>query len=110
MQYQVYLKDVDEIMRPDYISQYLVNEKNGCVSGCKTGVSQHIRTEYPETHSHDDQEGFFVLSGTGWARVADQEFKLEPETAFIVPAGVEHTIKKDQDSEAVKVFWFHAAI
>lgn len=110
MKYYVYLKDVDEVRRPDYISQYLVNEKNGCVAGCKTGISKHIKTEYPDVHSHEDQEGFFVLGGTGWAKVGDQEFVLEPNTSFIVPAGAEHTIKKDKESEPLKVFWFHAAI
>lgn len=110
MRYYVKLKDVKEVKKPDYISYYLVNEKNGCASGCKTGVSCHIKTEYPDSQKHEDQEGFFVLEGTGWAKVGDQEFELEPEMAFIVPAGVEHTFKKDRGSEFLKVFWFHAKI
>lgn len=110
MKYYVRLKDVKETQRPDYVSQYLVNEEHGCVAGCKTGISRHIKTEYPNSQTHEDQEGFLVLSGTGWAKVGEEEFRLEPETAFIVPAGVEHTIKRDENSEAVRVFWFHAAI
>lgn len=110
MKYYVRLKDVEKTQRPDYVSQYLVNEKNGCVAGCKTGVSSHTKTEYPQAHSHEDQEGFFVLDGTGWAKVGDQEFRLEPETAFIVPAGTLHSVKRDENCEVVRVFWFHAAI
>lgn len=110
MKYYVRLKDVEKTQRPDYTSHYLVNEKNGCVAGCKTGISYHLKSEYPDSQAHEDQEGFLVLEGTGWAMVGDQEFKLEPETAFIVPAGVEHTLKRDEDSEAFKVFWFHAAV
>lgn len=109
MKYYVCLKDVEEVQRPDYTSRYLVNEKNGCVAGCKTGISCHIKKDYPKSQTHEDQEGFFVLEGTGWAKVGEQEFKLEPEMSFIVPAGVEHTIKSDEDSESVRVFWFHAA-
>lgn len=110
MKYFVRLKDVKPTERPYYTSRYLVNAENGCVAGCFTGISSHHRTEYPQSQTHEDQEGFLVLSGTGWAKVGDQEFKLEPETAFIVPAGVEHTVKKDEGSEDLRVFWFHAAI
>ena len=110
MKYFVRLKDVKKNQRPDYTSQYLVDEKNGCVAGCKTGISSHTKTEYPNSQAHEDQEGFLVLDGTGWAKVGDQEFKLEPETAFIVPAGVQHTIKRDENSVDLRVFWFHAAI
>jgi len=110
MKYFVRLKDVEATQRPYYTSQYLVNEENGCVAGCFTGISSHHRTEYPNSQSHEDQEGFLVLQGTGWAKVGEQEFKLEPETAFIVPAGVDHAVRRDEDSEVLKVFWFHAAI
>lgn len=110
MKYYVRLKDVKATQRPDYVSYYLVNEENGCVAGCKTGISCHTKTEYPEVQYHDDQEGFLVLEGTGWAMVGDQEIRLEPETAFIVPARTAHCVKRDKDSKEVKVFWFHAAI
>ena len=59
---------------------------------------------------HEDQEGFVVLAGRGWAKVGNEEFRMEPEVSFIAPAGVKHSIKSDEESEPVKVFWFHAAI
>jgi quercetin dioxygenase-like cupin family protein len=51
-----------------------------------------------------------VLEGRGWAKVGDEEYRLEPEMCFIAPAGVLHCIKRDPDSEYVKLCWFHGAI
>ena len=67
----------------------LIGEKDGCVNGCRCGVSVYTREEYDLTHAgaHDDQEGFFV-----------------------VPAGVKHCMKCEPDSGFCKVFWFHAAV
>lgn len=91
-------------------SYSLLDANNGCVNGCCTGISIYGLTEYSTPGIHDDQEGFCVLEGMGYAKVGDQEFRLEPETSFIAPAGVPHTIKRDQDSKPVKVFWFHSAV
>lgn len=60
--------------------------------------------------AHDDQEGFFVLEGRGRAMVGDDEIVLEPGVCFVVPAGVKHCMKCEQDSGFCKVFWFHAAV
>lgn len=110
MKYYVNLKDVKEGRTEPYISYYLVNEKNGCVAGCRTGISIHCKTEYTKQEVHEDQEGFFVLDGTGWAKVGNSEFRIEPEISLIVPAGTEHCFKKERDSKPIKVFWFHASI
>ena len=58
----------------------LIGEKDGCVNGCRCGVSVYTREEYDLTHAgaHDDQEGFFVLEGRGRAMVGDDEIVLEP--------------------------------
>ena len=66
--------------------------------------------EYAAPGIHADQEGFIVLEGPGWAIVGEEEFRLEPETSFIAPAGTPHRIRRDPDSVPVKVFWFHAAV
>ncbi len=110
MKYYERLKDIPAGKTEPYITHYMLKEENGCVAGCSTGISIHTKTEYPPPGNHADQEGFLVLEGTGWAKVGSQEFKIEPETSFIVPANMPHTIKKDIDSILVKVFWFHAAI
>lgn len=90
----------------------LLDENNGCVNGCRCGVSIYKRKEYDLSHVgvHDDQEGFFVIEGSGRAMIGEEEIVMEPGTCFIVPAGVPHAMKSDENSEYCKVFWFHAAI
>ncbi len=90
----------------------LIGEKDGCVNGCRCGISVYTRKEYDLAHAgaHDDQEGFFVLEGRGRAMVGDDEIVLEPGVCFVVPAGVKHCMKCEQDSGFCKVFWFHAAV
>lgn len=86
----------------------LVGKENGCTNGVHTGISYNKLEEYRTPERHDDQEGFCVLSGTGWARVGDQEFRLTPHTSFIAPAGVWHTVKCDDKNDPLTIFWFHA--
>lgn len=84
--------------------------ENGCVAGCKAGFSYYEATEYGKGGVHDDQEGFLVLEGTGSARFGDQEFDIYPGLTMIAPAGVSHSLKRNEDSVPVKVFWFHSAV
>lgn len=90
----------------------LIGEAQGCVNGCRCGVSIYTRTEFDEDggKAHLDQEGFFVLEGRGVALIDGEELILEPGMSFVIPAGVQHTMKRSVDSECCKVFWFHAAI
>lgn len=105
--------DLNEVMKCSEAgtrSFRLLDEKNGCVAGCCTGVTIYGDTEYPRGGIHDDQEGFFVIAGQGMAKIGDTEFEIYPGVSFLAPAGVHHTIKRDEDSEPVKVFWFHSAV
>ena len=110
MNYNVSLKDAMPIQGAGHVSYNLLDQKNGCVNGCKTGISIYDSLEYSKPGVHDDQEGFLVTEGTGWARLGDKEIKLEADVSFIVPAGVEHSIKRDPGTKFVKVFWFHSAV
>ena len=110
MSYFVKKDEVSEIKREGVSGFRLLNDTNGCVNGCCAGISIYTTLKYPEANVHEDQEGFIVMDGAGWAKVGTEEFRIEVDTAFIVPAGVQHTIKRDPDSKSVKVFWFHAAI
>ena len=94
----------------EHTSIELLSAENGCRDGCCSGISIYYCINYSTASCHEDQEGFFVLEGYGWARVGDEEFKLEPEISFIVPAGVNHCIKSNSSSCPVKVLWFHSAI
>ena len=52
---------------PERTGHTLLDEKQGCVKGCRMGVSLYRSTEYHMPQKHDDQEGFFVLDGKGYA-------------------------------------------
>ena len=94
---------------PGHVSYRLLTEKNGCVNGCYAGISVYDTTTYQTPGCHDDQEGFVVLSGTGWAKIGEEEQAIEPGMVFIAPKGVLHCIKTASEQEPVAVFWFHAA-
>lgn len=112
MPYFVNRKDVPPEPHPElgHTTYRMLDERHGCVAGFQSGISVYTALEYPTPGVHEDQEGFVVLEGRGWAKVGDEEFRLEPEVCFIAPAGVPHCIKRDPDSEYVKVCWFHGAI
>ena len=110
MNYHVSLNDTEPIQFDGHPSYSLLDEKNGCVAGCAAGVSIYLDNEYNKPGVHEDQEGFFVFEGSGWAKVGDQEFKIATGSAFMAPKGVPHSIKKDETAENVKVFWFHSKV
>ena len=89
-------------------SKVLLTEANGCVHDCMTGITHNCLCDYPAPQAHPFQEGFYVVSGTGIAKVGDQEFPLRPGVSFLAPAGVYHAVKTDDPAVPVIVFWFHA--
>lgn len=112
MTFFVNKKDVACEQHPElgHITFRMLNERHGCVAGFQSGISVYTTLNYKTPGMHEDQEGFIVLEGRGWAKVGDEEFRLEPEVCFIAPAGTPHCIKRDPESEHVKVCWFHGAI
>lgn len=104
------LKEAVPVQYAGHKSYDLLTEQNGCVNGCKAGISIYDGAEFGEPGIHTDQEGFLVTEGTGWARLGDQEIRLEADVSFIVPAGVPHSIKRDPEAKYVKVFWFHSPV
>ena len=104
------LKDKQDSKGYGHNGYNLLDESNGCVNGACTGISLYTALEYSKPGVHADQEGFYVIEGTGWAKVGDEEFRVEPDTSFIAPAGVPHTVKRDPNCEAVKIIWFHSAV
>lgn len=88
----------------------VLDESNGCVKGCKAGITTYSNEEYKKGGIHDDQEGFYVVSGTGYAKFGDEECKIYPGMTMIAPAGVSHQVKSDDKASPVVVFWFHAAV
>lgn len=105
-----YVKLQDLMEKETRTSYTLLDEKMGCVNGCRCGISIYRYDEYPGGSAHEDQEGFFVLEGRGLALIDGEELEMEPGMAFMIPAGVEHTMKRAPGSEYCKVLWFHGAI
>lgn len=112
MKYYVSLKDVPlkDPNSKQFKTYNMLGEHNGLVSGSSAGITVFMADEYNVAGTHNDQEGFFVLEGSGWGKIGDQEFKVEPDMAYVVPAGVTHCFKKDPGTEGLKVFWFHAQV
>ncbi len=87
----------------------LLDENQGCVNGCRMGISFYRNDAYHAPQQHDDQEGFYVLEGKGYALIDGHEIPLLPGTSFVVPAFTDHVMKRDSSCEYCKVLWFHAA-
>ena len=80
------------------------------LKGCCSGVTFCPKTEYGQPAAHEDQEGFFVVEGTGFLYMDGEEIPIKPDTAIILPPGVTHAFKRNPDSIPLKIFWFHAAV
>ncbi len=105
--------DENELLRQEdgsSIAGILLNADNGCENGFCMGISYRKNAEYDEPDVHDDQEGFYVLAGSGMAHVGEEEFALHPGVSFIVPRGVSHSIKKDFGSEPLKMVYAHGSV
>jgi mannose-6-phosphate isomerase-like protein (cupin superfamily) len=88
-----------------------LSEENGCVNGCRSGVSTYAGLEFnPNPGSHEDQEGFYVLEGEGYAKLDDLEFPIKAGDSFVALPGVKHTMRSNPGAVPVKVFWFHSAV
>jgi hypothetical protein len=110
LSYFIHRKAGKPVAIPGGTSYLMLSEAQGCVAGFCSGITFFTERDYPPAAVHSDQEGFIVLEGSGWARVGEEEQRLEPDVCFAVPAGVAHTVKRDPGREHVKVCWFHASI
>ena len=109
MAYYQRKQDVNEIAAGNGHGSFpLLGEKQGCTNSCCAGISYYSRTEYTPPAVHEDQEGFMVLSGQGWAKIGEEEFFVEQGTAFIAPEGMPHQMKSADSGEPLTLFWFHA--
>lgn len=104
--------NLDEQMKMDGAEKgcRLLTEEQGCVKGCCSGVTIYEETEYGVGGIHDDQEGFLVLKGHGMVKLGEEEFPIRKGSSFLAPAGCFHAVKRDADSEAIWLFWFHSAV
>jgi mannose-6-phosphate isomerase-like protein (cupin superfamily) len=110
MSIHVHEDDLTMIHGGGHAGAELIGEAHGATNGYCLGIAFYSLETYNVPGIHDDQEGFYVLEGTGRARVGDEEFDIRPGSAFIAQKGVPHSIKKDPGSVPVKVLWSHGAV
>ena len=89
--------------------QKLLSEEQGAINGFSMGVTYIYDTEYQHIAAHDDQEGFYVISGEGFVRLGYDEYRIEPGMSFIARAGEEHVMRKTS-SEPIRVVWAHGPV
>jgi mannose-6-phosphate isomerase-like protein (cupin superfamily) len=88
----------------------LIGPTQGATKGFCIGITFYDKETYNPPGVHDDQEGFYVLAGEGFAKVGDEEFELRPGTAYIAQKGVPHSVQKKPGSKPVKLLWSHGAV
>ena len=109
MAYYKYQEDVTpRNAQADHGTWPMLDAENGCAEGVYTAISFYTSEEYRPWETPDDMESFIVLSGSGWARVGDEEFPIRKNTCFVAPAGVRHCVKCDDAKDPLMMFWFHA--
>jgi mannose-6-phosphate isomerase-like protein (cupin superfamily) len=110
MKYLVALQEAEVVQNGKNTTYRMLSDKHGCVNGCNTGMNLIKRDDYNGPGTHEDQEGLFVVAGSGWLKMGAEEIKLLPDMSVIIPAGIEHCMRKDPEADQLKIFWFHAAV
>lgn len=87
----------------------LIDESNGAQNHFSMGISEYFAEEFGDMGVHDIQEGFYILEGSGYAKVGSEEFPIIKGDSFLVPAGIKHVLKKDKKSKNLKVLWAHGS-
>ena len=88
----------------------LMDTSMGTKNNFSMGISEYFAEEFGNTGVHEDQEGFYVIEGSGRVKIGKEEFNIIKGDSFLVPAGIEHVLKKDKCSKILKVLWSHGAI
>ena len=84
----------------------IFDSENTPLHGCSAMLNIFSDDQYKTPGVHDDNEGFYVISGEGMAMIGIDEYVLTPGTAIYAPAWIPHALKKTGD-EDLKVFIYH---
>jgi mannose-6-phosphate isomerase-like protein (cupin superfamily) len=73
------------------------------VNECNVFVMR-AQGNFSEWHKHDDTDDcFFVLSGRITIQLRDRDVVLGPGELYVIPRGVEHCPKAEEESQVVVV-------
>jgi mannose-6-phosphate isomerase-like protein (cupin superfamily) len=82
----------------EYWSQKILGEANGSLYKVAKGIGE------THWHKHDDQDELFIIyKGHLTIQLRDRDIELYQDEMFIVPRGVEHRPKADQEVEILVV-------
>lgn len=105
--FAAHIGDHDAVQNPGATTYPIHTLEHAPIDGCYTMLNIFTETQYPDAWGvHEDNEGFFVLSGTGSYYIDGAEYALEPGTSMVAPAGRPHGIKK-VGKEDLMVFIYH---
>jgi|GEM_PF-621974 len=107
MTYVAQAGELDPIRHPGADSLPLHTEEKTPVKGCYTMLNRFYESEYPKNFGvHEDNEGFYVVSGKGYYWLEGREWEIGPGSAMLAPAGQRHGLKKSGDAD-LTVFIYH---
>jgi len=69
------------------------------------GLSIWPRETTDRQRPHSEDEVYYVISGRGTIRVADEDRPVKPGSLVFVAAGVEHRFHSIEEDLRVLVFW-----
>lgn len=101
------VKNLQYTTNDTHKSGNLIDASVGAKNHFSIGISEYFTEEFGSMGIHEIQEGFYVLEGTGYAKVGNEIFPIKKGDSFLVPAGVKHVLKKDKESINLKVLWAH---
>ncbi len=78
-------------------------------SGFILGVITYLPGCTVEPHTHDDQEGIYVMKGRGKAKIGGESIELEQGVAFYIAKRVTHSVMNPFD-EPLEVVFSHAPV
>lgn len=79
-------------------------------NGACIGVCLYTSVEFGPLGDHDDQEGFVIAEGSGQVYLDGEILDVKKDMSLIIAPHVKHSFRRNADSKALKVFWFHAAV
>lgn len=95
---------------PDRLFRPLLSEETGTLAGCVCGILEYTNSAYELDGIHEDQEVFYVLEGSGEARVGDETFPLSQGDCLYIPPHVRHAVRRSKEHPSLRLFFFHAAV
>ena len=104
-----YVKAVDRaawLNFPGAVSHPIFDAQHTPIQGTSAMLNFFVSDTYPAPGVHEDNEGFYVISGEGKMMIGQEEYELSAGCAMLVPAGVPHAIKKVH-AEHLQVFIYH---